>query len=211
MSAAAWTIVIEIPLATILVMLPGAEGSFRSEIRPVEKLGWSWKKALLGGLVTLPVGFLMVAANRSADMHTTLFLAFAIPWFCFLVGGLRNKRLGVAGRPNSGTWLSARNGAYGGAIIIGLNALSYWWWWDLEMALLTVASESLVVPCFFGWVPVLRHFLLRALLSARGALPFRLVPFLEHAANCAILRRVGGGFMFVHALLLDHLADERAP
>jgi hypothetical protein len=34
-------------------------------------------------------------------------------------------------------------------------------------------------------------------------------PFLDEAADRLLLRKVGGGYVFVHRLLLDHFADLR--
>jgi len=53
----------------------------------------------------------------------------------------------------------------------------------------------------------LRHALLRRLLVRAGAAPRDYVGFLEHAAGLILLRRRGGGYEFVHRLLLDHFAD----
>ncbi len=37
-------------------------------------------------------------------------------------------------------------------------------------------------------------------------MPFRLVPFLDYAIERILLRRVGGGYMFVHRTLLEYFA-----
>ncbi|MDQ6900632.1 MAG: NACHT domain-containing protein [Candidatus Dormibacteraeota bacterium] len=57
----------------------------------------------------------------------------------------------------------------------------------------------------------LRHVALRTLLTRDRAIPADLVGFLEYAANLVLLRRRGGGYEFVHGLLLQHFAslDER--
>ena len=56
-----------------------------------------------------------------------------------------------------------------------------------------------------------RHALLRRLMVVAGAAPPDYVGFLEHASNLILLRRRGGGYEFVHGLLLDHFADLRPP
>ena len=41
-----------------------------------------------------------------------------------------------------------------------------------------------------------------------GSLPFRdLVPFLDYCAERIFLRKVGGGYIFVHRLLMEHFAS----
>ncbi|MCA9572058.1 MAG: hypothetical protein KC656_29670, partial [Myxococcales bacterium] len=48
-----------------------------------------------------------------------------------------------------------------------------------------------------GWAVVM-HLALRIVLAATTPLPLRLVPLLEAAADRGLLRRVGGGYLFLH-------------
>jgi hypothetical protein len=57
----------------------------------------------------------------------------------------------------------------------------------------------------------LRHVLLCRLLARGQEAPPDLAGFLAHAAGLILLRRRGGGYEFVHRLLLDHLADQGPP
>jgi hypothetical protein len=52
-----------------------------------------------------------------------------------------------------------------------------------------------------------RYFILRFLLSLLGDLPWKLVPFLDEAAERLLLRKVGGSYIFVHRMLLDYFAE----
>jgi hypothetical protein len=40
-----------------------------------------------------------------------------------------------------------------------------------------------------------------------GSLPLRLAPFLDYCAERIFLRKVGGGSIFIHRLLLEHFAS----
>ena len=55
-------------------------------------------------------------------------------------------------------------------------------------------------------VPI-KHFVLRVLLSTSERIPWRLRPFLDSCAAQLLLRRVGGGYIFVHRYLLEHFAQ----
>jgi hypothetical protein len=55
-----------------------------------------------------------------------------------------------------------------------------------------------------------RHYIIRLFLSRSRAFPGRAPRFLNDATARFLLRRVGGGYSFVHRQLLDHLADKRA-
>ena len=54
---------------------------------------------------------------------------------------------------------------------------------------------------------IILHFTLRAVLARTNRLPWRLVPFLDYCVERIFLRRVGGGYIFVHRLLQEHFAS----
>ena len=45
------------------------------------------------------------------------------------------------------------------------------------------------------------------MLWRNGSLPWDCVSFLDYAAERILLRKVGGGYIFLHRLLLDYFAD----
>ena len=57
-----------------------------------------------------------------------------------------------------------------------------------------------------GGVTVISHGVLRLLLAATGRLPLRLARTLDRASAHALLRKTGGGYIFVHDELREHLA-----
>jgi fluoride ion exporter CrcB/FEX len=59
----------------------------------------------------------------------------------------------------------------------------------------------------FAGYDVIQHCTLRLLLARAGLAPLRYGAFLDHAADRVLLRRVGGGWVFVHRLLLDYFAS----
>ena len=52
-----------------------------------------------------------------------------------------------------------------------------------------------------------RHFVLRFVLNWNGYIPFNYAPFLDYCVDRIFLRKVGGGYTFVHGLLQDHFAS----
>ncbi len=52
----------------------------------------------------------------------------------------------------------------------------------------------------------IQHQVLRRQLQRAGAVPPRYERFLDFAADHVLLQRVGGGYRFIHALLLDYFA-----
>jgi hypothetical protein len=47
---------------------------------------------------------------------------------------------------------------------------------------------------------------LRLILWLKGYTPFKFIKFLDHCAKLILLRKVGGGYIFVHRMLLEYFA-----
>ncbi len=71
------------------------------------------------------------------------------------------------------------------------------------------AACGLVAFLRFGGFNGAQHYFLRWQLARRGDLPPRPESFFNHAAQLALMQKVGLGYRFVHALLLQHLAASR--
>ncbi len=133
-----------------------------------------------------------------------------------LFSGLRSSVSEEKTSPNRGVWLTGRN-----AVIIGLTA-------GLILALissviLVLFDQSpfsnlpivvglfmlfgLLIALWYGLLDVIQHLTLRLLLARRGYTPWRYARFLDYAAERIFLRKVGGGYIFVHRLLMDHFAS----
>ncbi len=120
--------------------------------------------------------------------------------------------------PNQGIRRSAPNGLVFGlisAVIVGLLAelsfgliqgLSYGLSLVLPIGLSAGLSAGLLVGLLYGGLACLRHYVLRFLLWRTGSVSWHYVPFLDYAAERVLLRKVGGGYIFLHRLLLDYFA-----
>jgi hypothetical protein len=58
----------------------------------------------------------------------------------------------------------------------------------------------------YGGLACLRHLLLRFMLWRSGGMPWKYAHFLDYAAERIFLYKVGGGYIFVHRLLLEYFA-----
>jgi hypothetical protein len=58
-----------------------------------------------------------------------------------------------------------------------------------------------------GGIAWIEHYTLRFFLWRAGKMPWNYVQFLDYAAERILLRKVGGGYLFVHRTLRDHFAD----
>jgi hypothetical protein len=59
----------------------------------------------------------------------------------------------------------------------------------------------------FGGSFVISNFALRILLYRYGYTPWDYVGFLEFATGRIFLHKVGGGYIFIHRLLMEHFAE----
>jgi hypothetical protein len=56
---------------------------------------------------------------------------------------------------------------------------------------------------------IIQHFVLRVMLWITGKIPWNYARFLNYAAERILLKKVGGGYIFIHRLLLEHFAQLR--
>jgi DNA polymerase III delta prime subunit len=72
-----------------------------------------------------------------------------------------------------------------------------------------VGSGLSIGVCFgliYGGFTLIQHYTLRFILARNNILPWKLIPFLDYCTDLIFLRRVGGGYIFVHRLLMEHFA-----
>ena len=81
--------------------------------------------------------------------------------------------------------------------------------YQLSVGLLTGLYFELLMlgGMFTGLLGVLQHFTLRFWLWRTGSIPWDYPRFLDYCAERILLRKVGGGYIFVHRLLLEHFAS----
>jgi hypothetical protein len=65
---------------------------------------------------------------------------------------------------------------------------------------------GLIIGLRTGGAACLKHFVLRLWLIRNGSTPWSYVKFLDYAADRILLRKVGGGYMFFHRMLLEWFA-----
>ena len=195
-----------------------------SRITPTETLRWSWKKArnnlLLGLTIGPPIGWCLKVgvgmmfgdktcllngnclANHSIiglSFGATLGLTFGV------IRGLCGKRIGKASQPNAGIWQSARSSTlfalvamvilFIPGLLLGNTKASFWAVTGLAFGFAAGGGEALI-----------KHVLLRLILTTTGITPWNYSKFLDYATDSIFLQKVGGGYLFIHRLLLEHFA-----
>ena len=199
-----------------------------NSIKTVERMTWSWqlffKKFLLGLLIGALLGGLssgLIYGQNHGLMDGVQFGLF-IGLLCGLLGGMIN---GISGgfidkiredkiRPNQGIRLTLNNGiivCLMAMSIIGLFAGLFYWATDsllvgLITGLIIGLNNGLIIGLNRGLAAVIKHYSLRLVLWRSGKTPFKFIPFLDYCAKLILLKKVGGGYIFIHRMLLEYFA-----
>ncbi|MGD1900016.1 MAG: protein kinase [Phormidesmis sp.] len=195
-------------------------------IVPAEKLRWSWAKAsrslllgiTLGPLIGWALKFFFVFAfnpthcvglpgcyQRISLIGITFGIVLGITFG--LIRGFSGDRIAVVTKPNQGIRQSAKN-----AIIFSLIATIAPWFTSLLFQGSTSPAFWAAAGLSFGLATgggeaCVKHGVLRFVLFCQGRIPWNYARFLNYAAERIFLQRVGGGYIFIHRLLLEHFAS----
>jgi transcriptional regulator with XRE-family HTH domain len=125
--------------------------------------------------------------------------------------------------PNEGITRSARNSLFAaflsgpiGGIVSGIatafafkvaGGLAGWQILGVGFALVFGIEFALQIVLAYGGIAVIEHYILRWYLWRYGNMPLNYIFFLNYAVERIFLRKIGGGYMFSHRLLLDYFAS----
>ncbi|MCB8944643.1 MAG: hypothetical protein H6658_12915 [Ardenticatenaceae bacterium] len=178
---------------------------YQGDIRTLEALTWSWAGALKG----IGIGLIITAVielfewrlyGPTALVRTTLMVGTAF----FLLGGLSGKRVAVTNRPNHGIRLSVWNSVLVAVVLgipVGILGTVMWHW---LYGLIGGVLLALMAGTLHGGRNVANHYYLRLLLWLQKCLPWSYARFLDETADRIIMRKVGGGYIFIHRFLQDY-------
>jgi NACHT domain len=124
--------------------------------------------------------------------------AFLVTW---LIGGLIG---GIAGSivASAGLIVEVGGGLKGG-LIGGITGLILGLIFGLDFGLLV----AVIVGLNRGGSAVIKHYALRLTLWLSGYTPFKFINFLDHCAKLILLKKAGGGYIFIHRTLLEYFAE----
>ena len=132
-----------------------------------------------------------------------------------LVKGLYYEEVDTKSLPNQGVRLSGQNAFRVGLALLLVMGLVWWLVWGLFFGVPWAIVEGLVLGLGlglatglkFGGLTVLLHWGLRTVLSHFDFLPWKLEGFLNDMTKQSMMRRVGGGYIFTHRMLLEYFAE----
>jgi GTPase SAR1 family protein len=208
-----------------------------TNIELVEVLKWAWGKGIkgltvgliygliygvtvgvTGGGIVVLVGWLIGDWSRKKAIFELISvmkngLRFGVT--CGLMAGIyevlkrgvSRTEIEVRTIPNQGIQQSAKNAVTMGLVL----GLLLGWLSGLLDGSATALSSGLLFGLLgglaFGGLATIEHFTLRFVLYRTGYTPWNLTRFLDYATERIFLRKVGGGYIFIHRLLMDYFAS----
>lgn len=183
---------------------------------------------LIGGLIDGLISGLLYVASIELAYGLILGLTFGLIAGLIggVIGGVHKLDVEKTTFPNQGIWNSAVN-AGKLSLIGGIIAGSTWWlviWltgglpdvpiaslvaFKIHNARIAGLSGGILGGLTLGLIAntaCIQHLTLRTILYCRGAIPWNYARFLDYATERCFLQKVGGGYIFVHRLLLEHFA-----
>jgi DNA polymerase III delta prime subunit len=163
---------------------------------------------LVGGLLDLLIGGLIgslvggVVYGLVGVLVRWLGIGLGIGLFL----GLENRQLETGSVPNQGIKRSTGNAVLVGLVGTLIGGLGAGVVGGLVGGLVVGLVAGLVAGLIFGGLAVIQHVVLRLILTLTGHMPPNYARFLGYAVERVFLRRVGGGYIFVHRLLMEHFA-----
>jgi NACHT domain len=150
-----------------------------------------------------------LSAGLSVGLSVGLIFGLNYWYLIGLFQGVSSETIGDQQRmaPNQGIRRSAFNGLVLGFISAMSAGLIFGLIIGLSYGLIIGLSAGLLAGLLKGGLASLRHYVLRFLLWRSGAIPWNYPHFLDNAYEQILLRKVGGGYIFLHRLLLDYFAD----
>ncbi|MEM7132070.1 MAG: hypothetical protein AAF702_37535 [Chloroflexota bacterium] len=115
--------------------------------------------------------------------------------------------------PNQGIRLSVRYALLSCTIVLMFSiATSVVWLVTIPgFTIITVAYAGIVgafiISLFMGGDSAVKHLLLRIILWCNDSIPWDYARFLDYCHDRIFLRKVGGGYIFIHRMLMEHFAE----
>ena len=99
-------------------------------------------------------------------------------------------------------------GVIGGLIFGLIYVQNYDWTYGLTYGLSSGLFFGLIFGLINGGSTCIQHFNLRRILHRKGRIPWNYAHFLDYASERLLMKKVGGGYVFYHRMLMEHFAQK---
>lgn len=180
------------------------------EIFLYENLKWSWRRAKSKLIFSIGIGFVILIADMLVAYEPSIFILFRgsiISFVFFLISGVINGKVERRIAPNQGIYTSIKNGIAIG-LISGFTA-------GMLISLSLGTRYGLLFGIIFGvnlfiltgGITAFCHYNLRLILSYKDMILFDYINFLNYISKILLMKKVGGGYVFYHRMLMEHFAN----
>ncbi len=184
------------------------------------------------GLIVGLIGTLTVWLLWGEDIHYALTSGFNEAGLVIIISGVILGLLfsihgGFSGTellkqstlPNQGVWNSNKNsmrisiinvfiwGIVSGLISLFNSDSEYSLLYSLFVGLFVGMTVGFILWLRSGGATVIKHFNLRQILFYKNQIPWNYAHFLDHASKLLLMKKVGGGYIFYHRMLMEHFAN----
>jgi hypothetical protein len=199
-------------IGAISLLVLGSLGHIAS----VETISWKWNQFWKRGIPASIFGLMLglISGLLKSGRLRGLIGGLIFGLISGLIGGFTNAIKRDKASPDQGIKLSLKH-SMAAFLVAGLTV----WATGMALAQLTGRGEGLIyslniglsagliVGLNRGGSTVIKHYALRLILWLKGYTPFHFIKFLDHCAKLILLKKVGGGYIFIHRMLLDYFAD----
>lgn len=187
---------------------------------------WYYIKAIFFALIFIYIIFLLfyiiiilILVWRDSPQYVVYMLLFLL--FLFFLKGFETKEIDSINYPTQGIYETGRNaiiltlilfvvlGAFSIIVLISYPLL----YQKNNFILLSISllslcmSLSLLIGYTWGGKHFLNHYALRLTLYLNKEIPRNYIKFLDHCVDRIFLQKVGGGYIFIHRMLLEYFAE----
>jgi DNA polymerase III delta prime subunit len=184
-----------------------------SFLKPVEVLRWSWisvsKYVGFSLIGSIPLGLLLggQGALGNSPVEGLLLVMLGSSIFGLLTGLRAGAEIETHTTPNQGIRRSLQTAAIAAAMLAlgfapAIHLLQQW----IKVPWQFGVFYGLFVGLMMGGTAFVVHISLRIIFYFQNYMPWNYARFLDWATHSLFLQKVGGGYIFVHRLLMEHFA-----
>ena len=194
----------------------------------------SWQKTkpmaifalIVGIIITIIYGLIQKQINLN-EIISLLCGAIIVPIISATFDGLKNSELPNKKEPNQGICLSINNAirfGLGGCFVVSIlfvlliviigflsgvssSEIIKGGLIILIIGLLFGMTIGVILGMIYGGTTCIQHFSLRLILRCKGSIPCNYARFLDYASERLLMKKVGGGYVFYHRMLMEHFAQ----
>ncbi|NES00171.1 MAG: NACHT domain-containing protein, partial [Symploca sp. SIO1B1] len=190
------------------------------------------RQLIIGLIVGLILGLAWLIEVLIVGLSAGLALGLIVGLISGLIVGVEISEMETTTSPNQGIWKSIRNAMTGGLIVGLITGLiaglifglrRAWLIFELSVGLIFGLREGLregliagliaglitglIAGLVSGGIACIQHFSLRLILYLNNYIPWNYAHFLDYATERIFLQKVGGGYIFIHRMLMEHFAQ----